>query len=199
MGGWGSGRPGWRPVVEDALKLDFGFVRRMGGYSGQLWWSRGDERVATIGWALNLGAECLTLNYVVGAERRPVEQSIRLTTTRPHFGGIRWWMVCPATGRRAAKLYKYPGCDLFVSREALGMAYQSQREDALDRAIRRGVRVAEKLGRKNVGLDEVPYLPKPKWMRWRTYERTIAEAQSADAAWNAAFCAKAGPLVGLDF
>lgn len=199
MGGWGSGRPGWRPVVEDGLTLDFGFLRRLGGRSGTLWWSCRGERIAAISWGLDLAAEILTLNYVVGDERRPIEQRIRLTTTRPHFGGIRWWMACPATGRRVAKLHKYAGCDRFVSREALGMAYRSQREDVMDRALRRGDRVLAKLGRKDLSIEDAPYLPKPKWMRWRTYERTIEEARAVNAVWDAAFCAKAGALVGLEF
>jgi hypothetical protein len=199
VGGWGSGRSGWHPVVEDGLTLDFGFLRRLGGRSGTLWWSRGGERIASIGWELHLAAEMLTLNYVVGDERRPIGQFIHLVMTRPHFGGVRWWMVCPATGRRVAKLHMYGGRNYFVSRQALGMAYRSQREDVMDRALRRGDKVLAKLGRKDLSIEDAPYLPKPKWMRWRTYERAIAEAQAVNGVWDAAFCGKVGSLLELDF
>lgn len=197
MGGWGSGRPGWRPVVEDGLALDFGFLRRLGGSAGTLWWSRGGDRIASIGWRLDLAAEGLTLNYTVDAGRRPVEQYIHLITTRPHFGGIRYWMICPVTRKRCAKLYSYPGHNYFTSREALGLAYRSQREDRMDRALRRGQKVLVDLGGTG-DMDEAHYLRKPKWMRWPTFERKIAKVQAADDAWNAAFCVKAGTLLGWD-
>ena len=28
-----------------------------------------------------------------------IDDKIRLTTTRPSFGGLRWWFVCPRTDR----------------------------------------------------------------------------------------------------
>jgi hypothetical protein len=40
-----------------------------------------------------------------------VDYKIRLETTRPNFGGLRWWFMCPLVRRdggpprRAAKLY----------------------------------------------------------------------------------------------
>src|SRR4051812_29005072 len=33
---------------------------------------------------------------------------IKLESDAPPFGGRRWWLVCPLTGRRARKLYLFP-------------------------------------------------------------------------------------------
>ena len=49
-------------------------------------------------------------------------------TTRPHFGGLRWWFVCPRSGRRAAKLHLPPGGKYFAHREAYGLTYRSCQE-----------------------------------------------------------------------
>jgi len=61
------------------------------------------------------------LRYAVGSER--VECMVRLVSTRPNYGGRRWWFLCPLVGRRAAKLYLPPGGRLFGSREAYGLTY----------------------------------------------------------------------------
>ena len=63
----------------------------------------------------------LRLRYCVNGER--ADCMVRLVTTRPNYGGRRWWFLCPLVGRRAAKLYLPPGGKLFGSREAYGLTY----------------------------------------------------------------------------
>ena len=63
----------------------------------------------------------LRLRYHVNGER--VDCMVRLVTTRPNYGGHRWWFACPLVRRRAAKLYLPPGGRLFGSREAYGLTY----------------------------------------------------------------------------
>jgi hypothetical protein len=46
---------------------------------------------------------------------------LRLVTTRPNYGGRRWWFLCPLAGRRAMKLHLPPRSRLFESREAYGL------------------------------------------------------------------------------
>ncbi len=175
MGGWG------RPVVEDGLTLDLARIIRSGRNSGVLTWTWGTNGgQASIGFDLDLAADRLTLDYTVGDDRRPIKQSIRLTVTYPHFGGVRRWMICPVTGKRCGKLYSNAGSDLFLSREALGLVYESQREDEMGRALRRGFKALERLGG-GKDIEEVHYLQKPKWMRWRTFNREMAKAREASA------------------
>ncbi len=60
-----------------------------------------------------------------------VEESIRLQTTRPNFGGVRWWFSCPRIvdgeecGRRVGKLYRPPGSQTFACRRCLDLTYES--------------------------------------------------------------------------
>jgi hypothetical protein len=49
-----------------------------------------------------------------GVDRQQVDQQVALTTTRPGFGGFRYWFV--EEGRRVAQLYLQSGGDQFVSR-----------------------------------------------------------------------------------
>ena len=63
----------------------------------------------------------LRLRYNADGER--VDCMVRLVSTRPNYGGRRWWFVCPLVGRRVAKLYLPPGGRLFGSREAYGLTY----------------------------------------------------------------------------
>jgi hypothetical protein len=34
-----------------------------------------------------------------------IDDKIFLATSRPPFGGLRWWFVCPHLNRRVRKLY----------------------------------------------------------------------------------------------
>ena len=95
-----------------------------------------------------------------------------------HFGGRRWAFACPRTGRYVAKLYLPYGAEQFWSRRAYGLGYACQRETWRDRAMRRLRRLDRALGGKGDGMPtNIP--PKPKWMRWRTYERKAAEWERA--------------------
>jgi hypothetical protein len=92
-------------------------------------------------------------------ERRESDYWISLTTTSQHFGGRRWWFVCPRTGRRADKLYLPNGAFTFAARQAYRLAYRSQREAPHDRALRRAFKLRGKLGADG-GIGD--YVPKPE-------------------------------------
>lgn len=76
--------------------------------------------------------------------RSMVEETVRITTTRCHFGGQRVWFRCPRVtngrpcGRRVAVLYLLPNGHNFGCRECFGLTYaSSQMHDArLDRLLR---------------------------------------------------------------
>ena len=189
MGGLGSGRH-WgcgRSTVEDGLTLDMNkLVRerniRPGGWcSGTLRWRRvpSGEEVASIGYEANLIGPVdawMRLSYRVNGE--PQDQRITLEATQPNYGGRRWWFRCPATGDRVAKLHLPPGGHVFAGRRAYGLAYQSQREPAYERALTRTQNIRMKLGGSS-SLAE-PFPDKPKSMWWCTYWRLREEAQEAE-------------------
>ena len=115
-------------------------------------------------------------------ERREADYWIQLETTPQPFGGRRWWFVCPRTGRRAAKLYLPNGAVTFASRQAYRLAYRCQREQPHDRALRRAFKLRGKLGADG-GIGD--YIPKPKWMRWRTFDRAMARIERAEGVVDA--------------
>ena len=140
-------------------------------------WNRDGEEFASVGYALDTQerAGTLTLNYTHtdrhSYERRPITCRIRLTTTLLHFGGLRWWMLCPYTHRRARKLYKFSGVEQFCHRTAIRPlpTYASQRVSGVCRVQAQRWAIRRKLGDEWTGLLDEPI--KPKWMRWETYNR----------------------------
>jgi hypothetical protein len=207
MGGYGSGRRGGRAMVEGCaslLALDakramrpvLAAHRDRGLRPGEVmnagpirfaWTREGSAGSwAAVAVSLELGPDrghaWLTLEHHSGRRRSgPWNQRVRLEAAPCRFGGVRWWWVCPATGRRATKLYLPGDGARFLSRQAHGLAYASQREDEIDRAHRRAARLHGLLGSScRSAFGGTP--PKPKWMRWPTYERLAAELDEVDAA-----------------
>jgi hypothetical protein len=115
-----------------------------------------------------------------------VEEPVAIVRTPCRFGGSRPWFVCPGVvdgipcRRRVGKLYG-PG-RYFLCRHCYGLAYQSQREQAHDRALRRAVAIRRRLGGEPGML--CPFPEKPKGMHWRSYERLRQRAAKAEGAAN---------------
>jgi hypothetical protein len=53
------------------------------------------------------GTATLWLRYV--ADGKPMYYTVTLVSTVPHYGGRRWWFICPIKKIRVAKLYLPPG------------------------------------------------------------------------------------------
>src|SRR5262245_30144554 len=117
---------------------------------------------------------CFTVSDPIRGASQSIRQEIRLTTTKPSFGGARWWFICPHTGARVGRLHLPPGSSQFAARRAHGLRYACQTENACDRATRRARKLIAKLGGET---DSLPFLPrlKPKGMRWSTYSKTVNE------------------------
>lgn len=189
MGGYGSGRSGGRPTVEDGLTLDLYKLRRDGlireGHSGgTLQWTevRSGRHIASVGYQCHLGAEegRLHLRYTTTRYDGTTHDSnylITLTSTPQGFGGRRWWFVCPRTAKLVSKLHLPNGALTFASQEAYRLAYRSQRETPRDRSLNRAFKLRRRLG-SNGGIGE--YIVKPKGMRWRTFERNMDRVRSAE-------------------
>jgi len=75
------------------------------------------------------------------------------------------------------------GARRFACRRAYRLAYVSQRGSAIDRAHRGQAKIKARL----IGdcdPDEWDLPPKPKWMRWHTYNRQVARYDRYEAILN---------------
>src|SRR5262249_11436859 len=109
MGGYGSGRRGGRPTVEGALalRLDidammrWGYIRPGAHLAGEFTLGFYNDELA-IKFESRVGDlldSWLRLQYTMAdywtGEEVEIDDKIFLATTRPPFGGLRWWFVCP--------------------------------------------------------------------------------------------------------
>jgi hypothetical protein len=174
MGGPGSGR--WvhavtKPTVEGCHSLDVSKWVRDGVIApGRVWtgsttWT--DPVISEVRSSISVEATCrddagvVRLTYTRtqhDGEKESLDYSVRLVTTRPHLGGLRWWFVCPLLmngvpcARRVAKIYRrgrYFGC-----RNCHGLAYRSSQAAHQDeRNQRRLERMVAKYGSLERVLD----------------------------------------------
>lgn len=189
MGGYGSGRSGGRPTAEASCRIDITWMLRQGlacvgeRRTGTLCWTSRGQPSGSIGyqaWMDVAGYERLELDYTRsswGEESEKVRQVIHLCHTQPHFGGKRWWMICPYRGIRVGKLYLPPGGDRFASRQAWRLGYYSQRITARDKPFEALFRLQKKLGCEQ-GWGNIIHRPKGMWHR--TFERHWEEFLDLD-------------------
>jgi hypothetical protein len=100
------------------------------------------------------------------------EQTIVLTPRPRYFGGHQWYFVCAAMNRCCSVLWMLPGATHFRCRQGWGrhVAYTSQFLDPDNRAHRGKAKIKARLIA-DLDPDEWELPPKPKRMRWRTYNR----------------------------
>ena len=113
-------------------------------------------------------------------------QTFALVSSPRHFGGLQWYVICPRTGRRVRVLFRPSGATSFASRHAWGRraAYASQFLDPVGRAWRTKAKLKAKL-LGDEDPDEWDLSPKPKGMRWATYERWVERYDAAEDALDA--------------
>jgi hypothetical protein len=127
---------------------------------------------------------------------RIVHDHIRLVSTVPTYGGRRWWFLCPRAGRRTTKLFLPNGGWHFWSCQAYGLGYACQRDDRFSRLQRRAAMLNRQLGGDGwSSWDDPP--TKPKWMRWRTYQRKYERWERSVENANDEFTIRAGRLFKL--
>jgi hypothetical protein len=123
-------------------------------------------------------------------------QRVELTRLACGFGRGQWFWLCPATGRRVRLLYLPNGGTRFLSRAAYGLRWLTTCSTPLAKSHMRLARIAKKLGAEYRGFTREPP-PRPKWMRWWTYERLAAEWRAAsgehDAVWYARMAGRLPP------
>lgn len=174
-------RPRERVRLENGLKLNVNKLMRDGcAKSGEL-------RRRSISWTRIPSGEVVARGWIeidlrsepfgwLELELGKIKQKIQLRAVSRNFGGCQWYLMCPQTGKDASVLWLPPGANRFQSRQSWGrqVAYGSQFETRYDRALSAAQNIRYRLGGKNFVslMDDIPP-PKPKWMRWRTYDKMM--------------------------
>lgn len=98
--------------------------------------------------------------------------TITLNATRPHYGGVPWWFRCGVTGKRAHKLYLFPGQMRFCHRTGLDLnpIYLSQRVTGMDKVLRRLWSLRQSVPSQGSILEP---LKRPPRMHLRTYVKLL--------------------------
>lgn len=188
MGGMGSGtwyRYSSKPTEENYWRFSMSDLKRHGVIkvgkraSGNWWWRRGNEQLSSIGYEINtLDYPCwLRVHYTNKGTGEDYNYKIYLTTSRPSYGGVRWWFHCPIQGcdRRVSVLYLG---HLLACRHCCNITYSSQNRSFYDRMADKAFRLASQLEHDG-NVMEGFYGQKPKGMHWKTYHRKVKEIEQA--------------------
>jgi hypothetical protein len=196
-------RPRERVCLQDGLKLDLNRLARNGvirpganiGSRGIRWTHSYWGEIATgIISADMSGQKEGWLRVQLGN----LNQTINLIARPRHFGGRQWYFICPVRNRSASVLWKPPGATRFCSRQTWGrqVAYQSQFNDATNRAHAGKEKIKSRLIA-DLDPDEWDLPPKPKWMRWKTYDRNVERFDHYEADLDRGCAMLAAKLIGL--
>jgi hypothetical protein len=204
VGGFNSGRRTGRPAVEDGFTLNLPrlfkqrFVWPGCVVSGSVRWTstRTGEQRAVIGYEADFSARdsgWMRLRYSINGKSQ--DYVVQLRTTECHYGGRRWWFLCPSSWRRCTTLHLPPGGTIFAARQAYRLAYRSQREGPMDRSHDRQRRLYARLGTEYRFFEQsIP--ARPKGMRQATYDRLVAEIEGAMERHEDIFIAGAERFLG---
>jgi len=151
--------------VQPIVKCGLGF--RGLGFSW-VWKNSEGERTASVGARVEGDENEAYLHLDYRVDGAPMKQCIKLVASPCRFGGVRWLARCPSKGRSVAHLYI--GSSGAYSRHAYGLKFDSQRECALDRSLRRREKALAKLKAK-----DPEFFRRPKGMHRRTFEQ-LSEA-----------------------
>lgn len=194
MGGYGSGRHGFRQTADACNSLDAGWMNRHGclspGGSWSISWNPGGHPSGSIGgFCPQVGRIVLVFRYRKGADEwEDAKQPVEVVYTSCNYGGRRPWFLCPGVRsgvpcrRRVGKLFA--GGKWFLCRHCYGLNYQSQKEKPEDRLRTKAQGIRRQLGGSGSLLNQFggiePFPVKPPRMHWKTYSRLYVRAREAE-------------------
>jgi hypothetical protein len=181
MGGFGSGRPRQYAHLEDLPRIDVLACRdalddlRHGVTTFENWpvycvTIKGRKKGALV----RADRVSVRLDLTYGTEDWTVDNDILIKQIPCHFGGSRSLFQCFRCFRNARFLYLKPLRQSFACRECTGLMYRTQSVDD-DRQSQIAIaKIQTKLAEKLDHLfDPYDVPPKPPWMRWRTYDKSL--------------------------
>src|SRR6476619_6032954 len=180
-------KPRQRVCLESGLKLDLNKLRRQGLVRP------GEKCGVVIRWTSTYTGEEIAQGVITSnmggsyegwlrIQLGDLDQTIILVPKPRHFGGYQWYFVCPVLNRYASVLWLPPEAERFCSRQTWGrqVAYASQFADPDNRAHIGQAKIKSRL---IADLDPVEWdlPPRPKWMRWSTYNRCVQKFDAYEA------------------
>lgn len=154
MGGLGSGREAdvYSGTVEESLSLDVnqfvreGIIRQDCRTSGIITWPSFAGMTSSIDYEAYCDIDngnirlSYTMSHLIMGDN-DYSYYVDLVTTKPNYGGVRWWFICPNQDceKQVGKLYRPPRSNYFLCRTCQNLTYTSCREshkwDSFDQQI----------------------------------------------------------------
>lgn len=123
-----------KSTVEDSLKIDMkNFARDVDLTSpstGYTSWKSNLGKEDRVGWQVN-PEHSVRLIYTItkaSGEKKSFDYEVLIETTPCHYGGERWWFLCPVCFRRCRIIYQPPGQSIFACRICHDLSYRSRQE-----------------------------------------------------------------------
>lgn len=158
---------------------------------GSWLWTYSSGRQSSISYVVSPG-QGVRLSYT--SNRQDYNYLIKVDTTTPHYGGVRYWWLCPHCGRRVRILY---GGSRFLCRHCHNLTYetaQAGKHDFYPTIDNRLYFIRRKLQGKWHFLHGPG--EKPKGMHWDTYGRLVREYFNLLLVRNQAFVVGASRILG---
>ena len=137
---------------------------------GSIYWTRtcGGGKPQRIG-AINFLSNFIGENHYIelmysynGSE--PFNCRVQIASTKPNYGGERYWFVCPRCGRKVAFLY---GAMYFLCRHCHNLTYKTQQVGFMDRMLELRNKYQNKVDKGGC---------KRRWVHWCTYHKLMDKA-----------------------
>jgi hypothetical protein len=194
-------RGGWyrwskKATTDEYLNLD---MMRFAQSVDLCRWCMGSWR-----WTWRSGRES-SISYIVEPERRGVrlqytssgqsyDYLVSVVTTQPHYGGVRYWWLCPSCGQRVRILY---GGSIFACRRCHNLTYETTQKggDLMTTIDNRLYRIRRKLGASGGGIFD-PLPERPRGMHVDTYFGLMRQYYNLHELRDLAFVSEAASLLG---
>lgn len=179
-------------IIDRCLTVSIADLKRWGCLkleylkSGSVYWGRGGERFASIGYqslvSVALGETFIQFNYAYDGQ--PVQYRVPLIPVPANIGkGLVWFFRCPFTGQRCKKLHLIEG--RFMHRSAVrGAMYKRQTDSKKWRLVNRFFDMSEIQADVWNAMQKPYFKAEYQGKETRRYTRLIRKVERAERGVN---------------